>query len=137
LFPLLFSAVFFAVPAARWLVRQRKLKRREKRQLRRALMREIWTAPATPRDPDELATLAAATTGLPQANARAMVEGLLKELEGDVVVDEKGAGNGKSLYVFPRLAEEQLAVDKARAATPERRLGEVIFSSDDEEPVRG
>jgi hypothetical protein len=137
LFPLLFSAVFFAVPATRWLVRQRKLKTREKRQLRRALMREIWSAPALPRDPDELATLAAATTGLPQPNARAMVEGLLKELEGDVVSGEKGDGNGKPLYVFPRLAEEQIAVDKARAATPERRLGEVIFSSDDEEPVRG
>ena len=133
LFPLLFSAVFFAVPATRWLVRQQKLKTRQKRQLRRALMREIWSAPATARDPDELATLAAATTGLPQANARAMVEGLLKELEGDVTTDD----NGKPLYVFPRLAEEQLAVQKARAATPERRLGEVIFSSDDEEPVRG
>ncbi len=133
LFPLLFSAVFFAVPAARWLVRQRKLKTREKRQLRRALMREIWSAPATPRDPDELATLAAAATGLPQANARAMVEGLLKELEGDVTTD----ANGKPQYVFPRLDEEQRAVTKARAEAPDRRLGEVIFSSDDKEPVRG
>ncbi len=133
LFPLLFSAVFFAVPATRWLVRQRKLKTREKRQLRRALMREIWSAPATPRDPDELATLAAAATGLPQPNARAMVEQLLKELEGDVTTDD----NGKSQYVFPRLDEEQRAVQKARAEAPERRLGEIIFSSDDKEPVRG
>jgi hypothetical protein len=133
LFPLMFSAVFFAVPAARWLGRQRQLKRRERRQLRRALMREIWSAPATPQDPDALATLAAAATGLPQPNARAMVEQLLKELEGDVTTDDQG----RPRYVFPRLAEEQRAVQKARAEAPERRLGEVIFSSDDKEPVRG
>jgi hypothetical protein len=135
LFPLIFSAVFFAVPAARWVVRQRRLKKRERRQLRRALLREIWEAPATPRDPDALAESASLATGMPKAEARQILEKLLVELEGDVEPD----GDGKVRYVFPRLAEEQAAVAKARAATPEKRLGEVVFSSEDEreEPVRG
>jgi hypothetical protein len=133
-FPLIFSAIFFAVPAARWAIRRRKLKHREERQLRRALMREIWSAPGTPRDPAELAGRAARVTAQPEPAARKMLETLLAELEGDVTTDADGAMR----YVFPRLAEEQAAVRKARQEAPERRLGEVIFSSEDaEEPVRG
>jgi hypothetical protein len=133
-FPLIFSAIFFAVPAARWLVRQRRLKRRERRQLRRAMMREIWSAPQTPRDPDELAARVGQATGQPKEGARKLLEQLLREFDGDVTTD----GDGRVRYTFPRLAEEQAAVRKARAEAPERRLGEVIFSSEDpEEPVRG
>jgi hypothetical protein len=133
LFPLIFSAVFFAVPAARWAVRQRRLRAREQRQLRRALMREIWSAPATPRDPEELALLASSKTGQPLLAAKQMLEQLVRELDGDVDTD----GDGRARYVFPRLDEEQRAVQKARAQAPEKRLGEVIFSSEDKEPVRG
>ena len=50
LFPLMFSAIFFAVPAARWVVRQRALSKRERRQLRRELLREIWAQPAEGRE---------------------------------------------------------------------------------------
>src|SRR5205823_4981539 len=65
LFPLIFSAIFFAVPAARWLVRKRQLAKRERRLLRRELLREIWTRPGEPRDPVELAARAAQRTGVP------------------------------------------------------------------------
>jgi hypothetical protein len=133
LFPLIFSAVFFAVPAARWAVRQRRLRRRERRQLRRALLRAIWSAPAMPRDPDELAARASQETGQPKPAARAMLEELVRELDGDVDSDS----DGRVRYVFPRLDEEQRAVQKARATAPDKRLGEVIFSSEDKEPARG
>jgi hypothetical protein len=136
LFPLMFSAVFFAVPALRVLKRRRALARREKRQLRRALMREIWSAPATPQDPAALAARAAQHTGQPEAVARKLLDELVADLDGDVTTDQEGAMR----YVFPRLAAEQKAVAEARQNAPEAQLGEVIFSSEsdgDSAPVSG
>jgi hypothetical protein len=127
LFPLMFSAIFFAVPAARWALRRRKLRRRDERQLRRALLREIWTEPATPRDPEELALLAATRTAQPVAAARAMLDELVRDLDGDIDSD----ADGRVRYVFPRLGEEQRAVAAARKSAPDRQLGAVVFSSED------
>ncbi|HEY2745201.1 MAG TPA: hypothetical protein VGL86_11280 [Polyangia bacterium] len=127
LFPLIFSAIFFAVPATRALVRRRQLKKRERRQLRRELYREIWSRPGEPRDPAELTALAAQRTGMPAADAQKMLDTLVRDLDGDVTTDAEG----NMRYLFPRLAEEQRAVEKARAAAPDRQLGEVIFSSED------
>jgi len=126
-FPLVFSAIFFAVPAVRWAVHKRKLAKRERRQLRRALLREIWAQPAEPRDPKELAASAAHKLGIPDAEAEAMLDTLVRDLDGDITTDAEG----RMRYLFPRLAEEQRAVGKARLAAPEKRLGEVIFSSED------
>jgi hypothetical protein len=126
LFPLIFSALFFAIPGVRAWKRSRALARREKRQLRRALMREIWSTPATPRDPAALATAAAQRTGQPETLARQMLDELMADLDGDVTTDAAGAMR----YVFPRLAAEQQSVAAARSQAPEQRLGKVIFSSD-------
>ena len=128
LFPLIFSAIFFAVPAVRWAIRRRKLAERERRQLRRELLREIWARPGEPRDPAELTAHAAQRTAVPVADAQAMLDTLLRDLDGDVVTD----GEGRMRYVFSRLDEEQRAVAKARLAAPDQKLGEVIFSSEDE-----
>lgn len=128
LFPLVFSAIFFAVPATRWAVRRRQLARRQRRQLRRELLREIWTGPAEPRDPAQLSARAAERSGLPVADAQKMLDTLVRDLDGDVTTDAEGAMR----YLFPRLADEQRAVEKARLAAPDKKLGEVIFSSEDE-----
>jgi hypothetical protein len=134
LFPLMFSAIFFAVPAARWALRRRALSKRERRQLRRELLREIWAQPAEPRDPAELAGRASQRSGQTLESARAMLDELVRDLDGDVTTDEKGAMR----YVFPRLAEEQKAVAAARAAAPDKQLGAVVFSSEDaEDGARG
>jgi hypothetical protein len=132
-FPLVFSAIFFAVPATRALVRRGKLKKRARRQLRRELYREIWTRPGEPRDPAELTARAAERTGMPVADAQKMLDTLVRDLDGDITTDAEG----RMRYVFPRLAEEQAAVQKARAAAPDRQLGEVVFSSEDEDLARG
>jgi hypothetical protein len=126
-FPLVFSAIFFAVPAARWAIHKRKLAKRERRMLRRELLREIWSHPAEPRDPAELTARAAQRVGLPVEDAQKMLDTLVRDLDGDVTTDAEG----RMRYVFPRLAEEQRAVEKARTAAPDRQLGEVIFSSED------
>ena len=48
------------------------------RQLRRELLREIWTRPGEPRDPAELTARAAERTGVPVANAQAMLDTLVR-----------------------------------------------------------
>jgi hypothetical protein len=126
LFPLIFSLVFFAVPALRALKRRRALARREKRQLRRALMREIWAAPATPRDPNAIVQEVSRRTGQPEDVTRKLLDELVADLDGDVTTDSDGAMR----YVFPRLAAEQQAVAEARDKAPDKQLGEVIFSSE-------
>jgi len=127
LFPLIFSAIFFAIPAARWALHKRKLAKRERRMLRRELLREIWSRPGEPRDPAELTARAAERIGVPVENAQKMLDTLVRDLDGDVTTDAEG----NMRYVFPRLAEELRAVEKARTAAPDRQLGEVIFSSED------
>jgi hypothetical protein len=126
-FPLIFSALFFAIPAGRWLKARRRARRAERRALRRALLREIWAQPAAAHDPDTLATAAAKRAELPVEEARRMLEKMLPELDGDVTNDAEG----RVRYTFPRLGEELTAVDKARAAAKPPALGEVIFSSED------
>jgi hypothetical protein len=127
LFPLIFSAIFFAIPAARWVVRRRQLARRERRQLRRELLREIWSQPGEPRDPVELSARASQKSGVPVADAQAMLDTLVRDLDGDITTDAEG----NMRYLFTRLDEEQRAVEKARAAAADKQLGEVIFSSED------
>jgi hypothetical protein len=128
LFPLIFSAIFFAVPATRWAIRKRQLAKRERRRLRRELLREIWTQPGEARDPALLSARAAERTAVPVADAQAMLDTLVRDLDGDVTTDDEG----RMRYRFPRLDEEQRAVAKARLAAPDKQLGQVIFSSEDE-----
>jgi hypothetical protein len=113
-FPLMFSFIFFAIPAARWVRSKRKERRRARRELRRQLFAEIWKG--APIDPTRY-------TG----EARKTLEKLLVELDGDVDTD----ANGRVLYRFPRLSEELRAVENARAEAKPPALGQVIFSSDD------
>ena len=128
LFPLIFSAIFFAVPAARWALRRRQLKTRARRQLRRELLREIWAQPGELRDPAQLSARAAQRSGASVAAARVMLDRLVADFDGDVTTDAEG----RMCYRFPRLDEEQRAVAKARLAAADKKLGEVIFSSEDQ-----
>jgi hypothetical protein len=132
IFPLIFSAIFFAVPGVRLLSRRRRLRRRERRQLRRELLREIWARPDEAHDPARLAERAAARAGQPVEAARASLEKLLVELDGDVDTDAAG----ELRYRFSRLAAERKAVASARAGAAVRPLGRIVFASDDERPAR-
>jgi hypothetical protein len=126
-FPLIFSFIFFLVPSARWLASRRRAQKRERRALRRALWREIWAQPGAARDPSELALLAATRAGASPEAARAMLERMLPELDGDIDTDD----NGKIRYRFPRLEGERAAVEAARTKAAPPVLGEVVFSSED------
>ena len=132
LFPLLFSLVFFAVPGIRLLQKRRADRKRANRRVRSELLREIWSHADQSFDPVALSQIVAERAQQPIELVRKSLERLLADLEGDVETD----ADGKLRYRFPRLVEEKRAVGKARAeASDEPRLGEVIFSSEDEPQV--
>ncbi len=125
-FPLLFSAMFFAVPAARLVVERRRATKRARRKMRRELLRAIWLEEGGELDPDVTARAVAERTGRPADEARRALDRLAAELE----VDIDGRADGSMRYRFPRLGEERRAVEKARAAARPPQLGPVVFTSE-------
>jgi hypothetical protein len=120
-FPLAFSALFFAVPAGRWIKARVEERRRRVRNDRRRLLGRIF-AGVGPRPREELA---------PTPELGALLDRELVSLGGDIAAepDERG----RVLYTFPRIDEEADAVARARAAAPsvEQDAGLVVFSSAD------
>ncbi len=120
-FPLAFSALFFAVPAGRWLKARAEERRRRVRNDRRRLLGRIF-AGAGPRPREELA---------PTPELGVLLDRELVSLGGDIASEPDQ--RGRVLYTFPRIAEEAAAVARARAAAPsvEQDAGLVVFSSAD------
>jgi len=120
-FPLAFSALFFAVPAGRWVKARLEDSRRRHRNDRRRLLGRIFGA-AGPRPKEELAPTPALGT---------LLDRELVSLGGDIAPEPDA--RGRVLYSFPRIERETAAVAQARAAAPaaERDAGTVVFSSAD------
>jgi hypothetical protein len=120
-FPLAFSALFFAVPAARWVKARLEARRRDARNDRRRLLGRIF-AGSGPRTREELA---------PTPALGALLDRELVVLGGDVAAEPDQRGRVR--YTFPRVEEETAAVARARAGAggEEREVGRVVFSSAD------
>jgi hypothetical protein len=127
-FPLVFSAIFFAVPGVRVLASRRRAKKLATGKLRKELLREIWSHPGAQLDPEELTKRIAERSQQPVEAAKKQLDALLAELDGDVTNDAEG----RVRYVFPRLEAEKKAVAAARETAKVPELGPVEFSSDDE-----
>jgi hypothetical protein len=120
-FPLAFSALFFAVPAGRWIKARVEARRLEVRNDRRRLLGRVFAGSgARPRE--ELA---------PTPALAALLDRELVALGGDIAPEPDD--RGRVLYTFPRIDEEVAAVARARAAAPsiEQDAGLVVFSSAD------
>lgn len=135
-FPLVFSSVFFAVPAGRWLKQRWTAQRLVSETLRAEFLREIVSQRGQPLDPKALvAQVEQRVPGAASGQAGKILERLLRDLDGDVTTDESGAMR----YVFPRVTEELTAGESARALAPatEESPGQVVFSSttEDEAPT--
>ncbi len=120
-FPLAFSALFFAIPAGRWLKARREAGRLRARNNRRELLGRIFSR-SQARSREELAPTAELATALDRE---------LVALGGDIAPEPDELG--RVLYTFPRIEEETAAVTRARAAAPsaEQDAGLVVFSSAD------
>ncbi len=120
-FPLAFSAIFFAVPAGRWIKARLEAARRRTRNDRRRLLGRIFTR-TDARSREELA---------PTPELGALLDHELVSLGGDIAAEPDD--RGRALYTFPRIEQETAAVAKARAAAPsaESDAGAIVFSSQD------
>lgn len=121
-FPLAFSALFFAVPAGRWLKERVEARRRSVRNARRLLLGRIFAGADSARTREELA---------PTPELAAVLDRELVELGGDIAPEPDT--RGRVLYTFPRVQQETAAVARARAVAPatEGDAGAVVFSSAD------
>ena len=120
-FPLAFSALFFAVPAGRWIKARLEARRLRARNNRRQLLGRIFSR-TRGRPREELA---------PTPELAAALDQELVALGGDIAPEPDE--QGRILYTFPRIEEETAAVARARAAAPsaEQDAGLVVFSSAD------
>jgi hypothetical protein len=124
LFPLIFSAIFFAIPAVRLIARRRKEKKLARQAVRNALLREIWHTEKL--DPAQAVKTIAERMQQPAELVQKALDKLLAELDGEVDTDAEG----RISYRFPRLADEKKAALAARAAAVVPALGPVEFTSE-------
>jgi hypothetical protein len=117
-YPLAFSSLLFAVPLGRWLVERAREPGRRRRNARRHLLQAVLARQGQAASVEELA---------PEPAAAEALSSSLAALGGDVVTDD----NGQIRYAFPRIAEELVGIEKARAQASgrERDPGAIVFSS--------
>jgi hypothetical protein len=120
-FPLAFSALFFAVPASRWVKARLDAGGRRTRNDRRRLLGRIFASTGA-RTREELA---------PTPALGAVLDRELVTLGGDIAAEPDERGQIR--YAFPRIEQEAAALSRARAAaeSAERDAGQVVFSSSD------
>jgi hypothetical protein len=119
-YPVIFSAMVFAVPLGRWVVEKARDRDRSQRNAKRAILHIAIDNRGAPLPPEQLAR--------DPVSAKVLDRSLVV-LGGDVVTDN----DGQMRYAFPRIKEELDAVARAReqASGVERDAGTVIFSSKD------
>lgn len=129
LVPFVFSLALFALPLARAALRVPAERRAKRENARLAVLREVL-ARAPKKEPvsdERLRTVWRVATGAEPSSRE--ITARVVELGGDV---DPGP-NGEIRYRFADLEEEAEALEDERAEAPEaeRRLGKVVFASDD------
>jgi len=125
--PLVFSALFWLIPAVRFHLLKKENERVKFENFRRLAFTRIWTRPDEVREQDVRAEIAECKP----KNTRAAQERVLKEMgaysQPEIAIDE----NGVTRYSFNELAREKAALEKCRASVNEERtrLGNVVFDS--------
>jgi len=113
-FPLVFSIVFFIVPAIRWFYVKRKQKEQHVENIRRRLMKVIYKKHREQISLEELTTAANDWRETEEVLSPKVVDNVLKEfiydLEGEARVDDKA----KVVYSFYRLNKEIDDLERVR-----------------------
>ncbi|MBA2661721.1 MAG: hypothetical protein H0U74_05460 [Bradymonadaceae bacterium] len=118
--PLVFSLMFFSIPIIRSIQRKRALAVAEQENARRAMLEAVFMSAANG------VALPVDAEALPDPQGTQF----LNDFEGDVEVSE----DGRTLYVFPRIAEQLRDATMARQAAAENVVfGKTVFSSDEEQ----
>jgi hypothetical protein len=125
--PLVFSALFWLIPA----LRARKVKKGNEavaiENLRKIAFSRVWSFPYNVRSAD----IAAANT--PEAHPANLEKArykLIKEIGAYSRPDVSVSETGETLYSFPELQREKRALQKYRAGVTVRGLGGTVFDTD-------
>jgi hypothetical protein len=136
--PVVFSTMFFAVPAARWLGVARENTRRAARNVRKVLMGLVSKVSLGGPRPDPVAApeaLARVREALPgRAHAKVDVGTTLDRLVAEFDGEVEAAPDGSMLYSFPAFRRQVAAAHAARRelALEQRRVGKIVYSSGDD-----
>lgn len=137
-FPVAFSALFFAVPAMRWLGVARENSQRAIRNVRKVLVGLLTKASL---EGEEAAPLTAEEAAakvrqlLPdEAHARVDVTGALDRLVAEFDGDVQPGPDGSLLMRFPHFRGAVASAHAARTelALQDRRVGDIVYSSADD-----
>ncbi len=127
LVPLVFAALFYLVPALRYLREKRENETIKTENLRKSAYRLVWEKPASVKSTDF-------DTKNPESrpeNQAAVNERLIVELGGYAQPEVSIAPDGSTNYSFPALEEERKALEAYRSTIdPEKyKLGATVFDS--------
>ena len=128
--PLIFSTLFFLIPAVRWFRIQKASKQRTISNMRKRLYKVIF---ANRGRAESAEAVARAINGnarehqVPKETVEKLLSNLALDMPGDTSVSE----DGQVVYAFPRVADELKEVDVLRSGRRlDTGLGKVIVDSD-------
>lgn len=136
LIPLVFSVLFFSVPALRMAGVHLENRRRVRRNVRRLLLGMVYRQSLDNGPPireSEAHTFVAGRLG-EEAVDRATTTAILREMAAELNADVTTDDDGETGYVFPAI-REQFAASEAmrnRLRLERRSLGDVVFSTADD-----
>lgn len=130
-FPLLFSLLFFLVPALRWGFLQRENAARRRRNQHRQVLRYLFEGFRAGPVEQPLYPSWMGSHLAPSPGNRAEVEALLEQFRRDYDGEIHSDANGELYYTFPRLREEWADGQDARQRLqPDPfQIGPVVYSS--------
>ncbi|MGE0160284.1 MAG: hypothetical protein AB7T31_12810 [Gemmatimonadales bacterium] len=133
--PVVFSAVFFAIPLVRSVSVKLENRRRHTRNVRRVLLGLVYRRALETSGPvgvgEAHAYVASKLTGqsVDRGDVEAALHRLAAELDADVTVDE----GGEQHFAFPALRRAFVAADAVRRKLEldEKTLGEIVYATSD------
>jgi len=135
LVPVIFSALFFAVPGLRMLSVRRENRRREARNLRKVVLglvyrRSLEEAPVSAPEAHEHAASRLSDQRVERSEVQAVLEELAAEFDADPIADDDGTLH----YRFPAIRRSFAASEalRRRLALEERKPGAVVFHTGDD-----
>ncbi|MBH23801.1 MAG: hypothetical protein CMH57_04900 [Myxococcales bacterium] len=138
-FPMIFSLIFFAIPAIRWMLLKREQAAQARENARRLVLGEVLGGARRGRSLSAAEVVREVSRKWPASAAgeadSAMIRERFQELAREVEGVDVGEGGGALQYSFPSLALELEEVKRYRALIDpaELRLGRIVFSSADED----
>lgn len=131
--PVVFSVLFFTGPLVRMVGVKLENRRRRRRNLRRVLTGYVYDRALRGESVSERDAHAFVASrledGIPPGSVTALLDELLRSLDGEVSIDDQGAAH----YRFDAIRAQYAASDsvRRRLRLDERSLGEVVFDTSD------